>query len=63
MRKELRRGQSILEYTLLLGVVISVIVLVLLGSGGIKEKIKGSYEATGTALENTTADLNQGVFQ
>jgi Flp pilus assembly pilin Flp len=61
--KSKRRGQSILEYTLLIGAVIAVIVAVLLGSGGIREKIQGGYEAAGGALERTTDDLSTGIFQ
>ncbi|MFH0791207.1 MAG: hypothetical protein V2A64_06200 [Candidatus Omnitrophota bacterium] len=62
MKKDLRTGQSILEYTLLLGAVIAVIVAVLLGNGGIKSKVESVYTRTGTALETTTNDLTTGVF-
>ncbi|MCX5705563.1 MAG: hypothetical protein NTZ92_05875 [Candidatus Omnitrophica bacterium] len=55
-------GQSILEYTLVLGAVIAVIVLVLLGKGGIKDKVQASYERTGDAITQTTNDLSSGVF-
>jgi len=63
MRKEFKKGQSILEYTLLLGVVISVIVAVLLSNGGIKANIQASYDKTGQALTQTTNDLTAGVFK
>ncbi len=62
MDRDLRKGQSILEYTLLLGAVIAVVVAVLLGSGGIKDKISSAYNKTGEALEQTTDDLTAGVF-
>lgn len=62
MRRK-NKGQSILEYTLLLGAVITVIVAVLLGSGGIRDKISGAYNKTGDALSNTTNDLTGGVFK
>ncbi len=55
-------GQSILEYTLVLGAVIAVIVYVLLGSGGIKDKVQSTYEKTGDAISKTTDDLTSGVF-
>ena len=55
-------GQSILEYTLVLGAVIAVIVAVLLGRGGIKDKVQASYERTGDAITQTTNDLSSGVF-
>jgi Flp pilus assembly pilin Flp len=64
MGRDLRKGQSILEYTLLLGAVIAVIVTVLLAQGtGIKDKIKAVYEKAGDALTNTTADLTKGIFK
>ncbi|MFA5286831.1 MAG: hypothetical protein WC394_00985 [Candidatus Omnitrophota bacterium] len=56
-------GQSILEYTLVLGAVIAVIVFVLLGQGGVKEKVQSAYEKSGSAIENTTKDLTAGVFK
>lgn len=62
-RQRRRKGQSILEYTLLLGAIIAVIVAVLLGNGGIKSKVQGSYEKFGTAIEKTNSDLTTGVFQ
>ncbi|MCK9571787.1 MAG: hypothetical protein M0Q96_00695 [Candidatus Omnitrophica bacterium] len=66
MGKNRRKGQSILEYTLLLGAIIAVLVVVLLGtskSGGIKGQVSKTYETVGNALDKTTADLTTGVFQ
>jgi Flp pilus assembly pilin Flp len=63
MRRNRRKGQSILEYTLLLGAIIAVLVIVLLNEGGIKGKVQASYQKVGTAVENTTNDLTTGVFQ
>ena len=57
-----RKGQSILEYTLVLGAVIAVIVFVLLGEGGIKQKVQDAYTKSGDAISNTTRDLTAGVF-
>lgn len=62
MKRKHNKGQSILEYTLLLAAVIGVIVYVLLGSGGIKSKIINAYNATGDALNTTTTGLTAGVF-
>lgn len=61
--RDLRKGQSILEYTLVLGAVIAVIVAVMFGNGGIKSKVQNAYNKTGTAIENTVNDLDKGVFQ
>jgi Flp pilus assembly pilin Flp len=62
MRQE--KAQSILEYTLLLGAVIAVVVLVLIGGkSNVKTKVQNTYEKFGTALENTTNDLTGGVFK
>ena len=58
-----KSGQSILEYTLVLGAVIAVVVFVLLGQGGIKEKVQTAYEKSGSAIEKTTDDLTVGVFK
>ena len=67
MKKHYRKGQSILEYTLLLGAIIAVIVAVLLGSGGtntgIKGQIQNTYSRFGNAVQNTTNDLSVGVFK
>ena len=63
MRKQLRKGQSILEYTLVMGAVIAGIVAVLFGSGGFGDKVKSAYNKAGSALENTANDLNAGIFQ
>ena len=63
MKKDRRRGQSILEYTLLLGAIIAVLVIVLLNEGGIKGKVQNTYNKVGTAIESTSNDLTTGVFQ
>ena len=62
MRMRHESGQSILEYTLVLGAVIAVIVFVLLGDGGIKDKVEDAYTKTGDAIDKTTVDLDEGVF-
>jgi len=63
MRRNRRKGQSILEYTLLLGAIIAILVVVLLGKSGVKDKVKTTYNKFGTALTTTTNDLTTGVFK
>jgi Flp pilus assembly pilin Flp len=63
MRYKGKIGQGVLEYTLLLGAIIAVIVFVLLGQGGIKSRVQSSYEKVGEALNNTTSDLTSGIFK
>ena len=62
MKTRYESGQSILEYTLVLGAVIAVIVFVLLGQGGIKEKVQNAYSKSGDAITKTADDLTSGVF-
>ena len=60
--KRRRKAQSILEYTLLLGAIIAVIVSVLLGSNGIQGKTTSVYNAAGGAIETITNKMTNGVF-
>ena len=62
MRLYSKTAQNILEYTLLLAAVISIIVVVLLGSNGIKDKVGLAYNRTGDALATTTLSLTSGVY-
>lgn len=62
MKRKGKNAQSILEYTLLLGAIIGVIVVALLGPGGIKSKVQTTYNKTGEAIGNITANLTQGIF-
>jgi len=64
MRIRYESGQSILEYTLVLGAVIAVIVFVLLGNGknSIKQKVQDAYTQSGDAISKTATDLTTGVF-
>lgn len=60
-----KKAQSILEYTLILGVVIAAIVLVLftgIGGKSMKGRVEDAYDSAGEAMDNTVADLTQGVF-
>ena len=61
MSRKGRKGQSILEYTLLLAAIIAVIVIVITGT--FRPQVKATYERVGGALGNTTNNLNFGVFQ
>jgi Flp pilus assembly pilin Flp len=64
MIRNRKRGQSILEYTLVLGAVIAVVVFVLFKKDtGIKDKVQDAYERAGEAIGSTTTDLTAGVFQ
>jgi len=66
MLVSIKKGQSMLEYTLLLGALIVIIVGVLFSGGGIGGKvgggIKGAFEKAGTAVEDATSNLDSKVF-
>jgi Flp pilus assembly pilin Flp len=62
MKRNLKRGQSILEYTLLLAMVIALILFVLFSSGGLRGKMETSYTNVGTAISNVSGKMNTGVF-
>jgi len=63
MKKKARKGQSILEYTLILGVVIAIIAAFLFKSGGMKDKVDSTYGKAGSAISSTASDATIGVFQ
>ena len=67
IKRNSKSGQSILEYTLLLGVVIGIIVVILLGvgggGGGMQGTIREAYNKTGEALNSTATNLTGGLFQ
>jgi Flp pilus assembly pilin Flp len=57
-------GQSILEYTLVLGAAIAVIVFVLLNpQTGIKKKVQDAYVKSGDALSSAADGITSDVFQ
>lgn len=63
MSRKLRKGQSILEYTLLLGAVIAAIVTALLTKDtGIKDKVQATYDKAGTTIGNVTTAMDKGIF-
>ena len=67
MKLNRKRGQSILEYTLILGVVIAAIIAVLFGGGGGASNVSTSVQATFTrsseALNKSVGDMIYGVFR
>ncbi len=67
MRKGYKKGQSVLEYTLLLAAIIAVIIVVLMGTGGkggLKGRVQSTYDTIGNAVEATANKVtNIGVYQ
>jgi Flp pilus assembly pilin Flp len=61
MNKIYRKGQSILEYTLLLGAIIAVLVAVLL-NGGARGSMQTAYNKVGNSLTDTISKLDSQVF-
>jgi len=59
-----RKAQGILEYTLLLGAVIAVVIVVLMGKSGIGNTTKTTYNNAGKAIDNTIskAQSDVGIF-
>jgi len=59
-----RKAQGLLEYTLLLGAIIAIVVVVLMGNGGIGTKTKDTYQKSGKAMDNRmqAAGNDIGVF-
>lgn len=61
MRKGCRKGQSILEYTLLFGAIIAVVIAVLFAS--MKPTVEKAYNSTTGAINTTTDSLGEhGIF-
>ena len=66
MKRMQKKGQSILEYTLILGVVIGIVVVAVFGrggTGGMKGSIDATYNKSATAINKTVGELTKGVFQ
>ena len=59
-----RKAQGLLEYTLLLGAIVAIVVVVLLKQGGVASTAKDTYIASGNAISNTLNQANNdiGVF-
>lgn len=62
MNRKLKSGQGVLEYALLLGAIIAVMVTAFLTSGtGFKDKIKTAYDGTGTTIGNVVNSITSGL--
>jgi uncharacterized protein (UPF0333 family) len=59
-----RKAQGLLEYTLLLGAIIAIVIVVLMGTNGIGFKTKDTYQRAGKAMDNRmrAAKNDMGVF-
>ena len=62
MRLRNGKGQSILEYTLILAAIIGVLVWIILKQGGIKDTVSGAYDRSNTAVNKTTEELDFGIY-
>jgi len=63
MKHSCRKGQSVLEYTLLLGVLIVIIVATMVVKGGsIRKGIEGAYDKAGDAIGNAALNISDKVF-
>lgn len=63
MEQSSRGGQSVLEYTLLLGVVITIIVAAMVARGGtIRSGVERAYDRAGDAIGNAAMDITNTVF-
>ena len=56
-----KKSQGILEYTIMLGAVVAIIVVVMLKKNGIGTHVKDSYDKMGTSLSTTVNDLTTSI--
>lgn len=63
MKRNFKKGQSLLEYTLLLAMVIALILFVLFSGSGIEPKMKATYNKVGTAIDNVNTTISEGIFK
>ncbi len=56
-----RKAQGMLEYTLMLGVVVAIVVAVLFKKGGVGSSINHSYNALGNGLNRTVDDMTTAI--
>ncbi len=63
-KMRLKKGQSILEYTLLFGMVVAVIVFVLFSGGqqSLENKLKHAYDKAGDAVVDASDRLNEVFY-
>ena len=59
-----KKSQGLLEYTLLLGAIIAIVVVVLMGKNGIGNATKTTYTNAGKAIANTMSKAQNdiGIF-
>ena len=63
MLMRMRKAQGLLEYTLLLGAIVAIVLVVLMGQGGVASKVKGTYNTVGDTMQNTANSAKgYGVF-
>ena len=63
MLLKFKKSQGILEYTLLLGAIVAIVVLVMMKQGGVGTKVKGTYETIGGAISSSNDDaVGRGVL-
>jgi Flp pilus assembly pilin Flp len=63
MKRAATSGQSVLEYTLLVGAIIAVLVTVLLKQGGMVTHVGTAYNQTGIAFSKAVSDLTTNAFR
>jgi len=57
-----KRAQSIVEYTLILGVVLGIIAVVIFRESGIRHQVNQTYNRMGEIIGNVTNNLTTQVF-
>ena len=63
MLRKQRKAQGLLEYTLLLGAIVAIVIVVLMGNGGLASKVKDTYDTVGNTTNNTAHNAQgYGVF-
>ena len=63
MLTKMKKAQGLLEYTLLLGAIVAIVVVVLMGQGGLASKVKTTYNTVGSTTTNTVdSAAGYGVF-
>ncbi|MFC1594073.1 hypothetical protein ACFL38_01975 [Candidatus Omnitrophota bacterium] len=57
-----KKGQSIVEYTLVFAVIIAALIAILFSGGGVRDSLDTAYTSTNAALNTTVNDMSTGVF-
>jgi Flp pilus assembly pilin Flp len=63
MRRHGKKGQSAVEYTLVLAAVIAVLVALVANNGRLRTSINNAYTRAGDAMDNTAQDITNNAFQ